>query len=406
VPFTSWTPPEFGLYSSTFYTALVGDSYPGDDTMVMRSKCFHDGMPIRIGPPNSELTVNSSFTPAMAVVNNGSYNDVMNCRLIITDSLGTALYDQQVVTGPLVPDDTAPVEFPSLFIGHVGAYTAMAITSCTDDFYPGNDTLRLTFNVTYEIMYDDGIYDGFYEVRYPHDNDKFYVRCTPTIPAPYAITGGRILVNVANQPFDHVMVCKDKDGIPDTTAELGRAENVSAPAAPGWATFDLDITQHDSSDIWMVIHWPDNGASFGVGADATPPIDLRSCLSSNQDTFRLWTAHDWMARLMQSPNVGVSEAAGTPLRFRLFGPTPNPFRSAVALSYEIASASNITLRVYDRTGRVVAVPVNGRVEPGQYHLAWHATDHTGRSITPGVYFCRLLNVDTGASAVRKITLVH
>jgi hypothetical protein len=256
-------------------------------------------------------------------------------------------------------------------------------------------------------MYDDGGYEAFYTVRFPHDNDKFYVRYTPTIPAPYAITGGRILANLASQVLDYVTVCEDDgSGRPDTTKELGRVENVSTPTAPGWIAFNFDITRHNTFDVWMVMHWPDGNSGLGVGADATPPIDLRSYLSSNQDTFRQWTAHDWMARLMQSPDVGVSGAAEAKLRFRLLEPTPNPFRSAVGLSYEIPAASNIALKVYDRSGRVVAVPVSGRVAPGRYDLAWHATDRAGRSVAPGVYFCRLLNVDTGASSVRKVTLVR
>ena len=113
-----------------------------------------------------------------------------------------------------------------------------------------------------------------------------------------------------------------------------------------------------------------------------------------------------MARLMQSPDVGVAEATERKLRFRLLEPTPNPFRSTVGLSYEVPAAANIALRIYDRTGRIVSVPVNSRVEPGRYSLAWHATDGTGRPVAPGVYFCRLLNADTGASSVRKITLVR
>jgi hypothetical protein len=408
VSFSKWTPPWFDLYEFEFYTALAGDSYPGDDTMVMESKCFHDGMPIRIGPPNREVTINSSFTPMVTIVNNGSYLDTMECDMVVTDSTGAVLYSDEVTTDPINPDDTVAQDFSPFQISKVGRYTATAITNCVDDFYLGNDTITFAFNVTYEIMYDDGAYDGFYWVG-RNDNDKFYVRYTPTIPAPYAITGGRIMVNLANQVFDYVMVCEDDgSGRPDTLAELGRVENVSTPTVPGWITFDYNINRYDASDIWMVIHWPNTSPSLGIGGDATPPVDLRSYMSSNQDTFQQWRGHDWMARLMQSPDVGISDVgtADGPLRFRLLEPTPNPFRSTVGLSYEIPAAANIALRVYDRTGRVVAVPISGRVEPGRYNLAWHATDHAGRPVPPGVYFCRLLNTSTGASAVRKITLVR
>lgn len=115
---------------------------------------------------------------------------------------------------------------------------------------------------------------------------------------------------------------------------------------------------------------------------------------------------NWMARLMQSPDVGVAEVAGAKPRFRLLEPTPNPFRSAVGLSYEVSKASHIALRVYDRSGRVVAVPVEGRAEPGRYDLSWRAADRKGRPFAPGVYFCRLVNLESGAASVRKLTLVR
>jgi hypothetical protein len=405
VTFEDWTPTRFDLFSSTFYTALAGDSYPGDDTMVMKSKCFHDGAPIRIGPPNRELTIGSSFTPAVTVVNNGSYDDVMQCLLVVRDSAGTVVYAESTTTGTILPDDTTAVQMPPTAMTQVGAYTATAVITCADDFYPANDTFRLAFDVTFEIMYDDGGPEAFYWVG-RKDNDKFYVRYTPTLPAPYAITGGRVYVNLANQTFEYVMVCEDNAGLPDTTAELGRVENVSTPTAPGWITFDFDITRNNASDVWMVLRWPNTSPGLGVGADAAQPIDGRSYFSSNQDTFYHWTTHDWMARLMQSPNVGVAAAAGTQLRFRLLEPIPNPFRSAARLSYEVPVASRIALKIYDRSGRLVAAPVSSRVEPGRYNLTWHATDREGRPVAPGVYFCRLLNFDSGASSVQKLTLVR
>ena len=403
--FANFTPDTFDMYRFVFYTALAGDSYPGDDTMVMKSRCYHDGAAIRIGPPNREVTVRSSFTPAVTAVNNGSYSDNMECLLVIRDSAGTVVYSESTATGTIAPDDTVSVSLPATSIALVGAYTATAVVKCASDLYPANDTFRLAVRVSYEIMYDDGGFEAFYWVG-RNDNDKFYVRYTPTLHAPYAITGGRIFVNLANQVFDYVSICEDAAGLPDTTAEVGRVENVSTPNAPGWITFDFDITRHDTSDFWMVMHWPNTSPGLGVGGDATPPIDLRSYFSSNQDTFRLWTTHDWMARVMQSPNVGTSGATGTQLRFRLLKPTPNPFRTAARLSYEIPAAARIALKIYDRSGRLVAVPVSGMVQPGRYNLSWRATDREGRTVAPGVYFCRLQNLDSGASSVQKLTLVH
>jgi WD40 repeat protein len=402
----SFTPEAYDLYRFVYSTALAGDSYPGDDTMVMQVKCFHDGTPALIRPPNAEVTVGHAFTPRVYVSNRGSYSDDMRCLLTVYDSAGGVVYAESLATGAIPPDDTLPVEFPPLSIDQVGAYSAEAVVTCTDDFYPANDTLRYEFNVTYEIMYDDGGWEAFYQVNYPHDNDKFYVRFTPTLDAPYAITGGRFYVNTPNQPFDYVMVCGDAAGLPDTTAELGRVENVSTPIAPGWIAFDLAINRYDNSDMWMVVHWPDAGPSMGVGADATEPVDLRSYFSSNANPLTPWTRHDWMMRLMQDPNVGVAGQAAERLRFRLLAPQPNPFQVSTRLCYEVPAQARIALKIYDRTGRLVATPVSGTAKPGRYAVVWNAKDDSGTPLAPGVYFGRLLNADSGVSSVRKLTLVR
>jgi hypothetical protein len=55
---------------------------------------------------------------------------------------------------------------------------------------------------------------------------------------------------------------------------------------------------------------------------------------------------------------------------------------------------------------VVAVPVSVQVEPGRYDLTWHATGRDGRTVAPGVYFCRLFNFDAGEASTQKLTLMR
>jgi hypothetical protein len=120
---------------------------------------------------------------------------------------------------------------------------------------------------------------------------------------------------------------------------------------------------------------------------------------------------DQYAYLIKTDSMGmvynaVSERRPSPLPEDMLTAEPNPFRSAARLSYEIPVAARIALNVYDRSGRLVAVLVSGQVTPGRYNLTWHATDREGRPVAPGVYFCRLLNLDSGASWVQKLTLVR
>lgn len=402
VTFRAWTPPAYGLYTSVFHTFCPGDAYPGDDTLIIKSKCFHDGRPEYIGPPFAENTVGQELVPSLIVRNNGSYTDALNGRLIIQDSAGTTLYNEIFTTGQLLPESSAVVILAGFTPTDIGPHRAIAIASTLDDFYPENDTLVREFSVTTEIIYDDGRPNAYYWVG-RRDNDKFYVRFTPTLPPPLSIRKGRIYVNMANQPFAYVMVCKDAGGLPDTNAVLQLVPNVVTPVAPGWLEFDLDITLRDDNDIWLICRWAEGSQAMGVGADNTPPIHLRSYLSSNQDPFQPWTRHDWMMRLTQSTDLGTEESPAPLRALRLFAPQPNPFTRQLALNYEIPFAAPVELKLYDASGRAVATLAHGIHKPGRHTATWNAD---AGELSAGLYFARLTLLSTGTTRVQKIVKLN
>jgi len=399
VTFSNWTPADYGLYDCAFYTVCPGDNYAGDDTALVRAKCFHDGRPEYVGPPFKENTVNQSLVPRVTVRNNGSYADALSGKLIIRDSAGATVYEEDFTTAQLAPESSAVMTLPEFTSADVGPHQAIAIAHSPDDFFPKNDTLVSDFSVTWEIIYDDGLADSYYWVG-RRDDDRFYVRFTPTLDPPLSLRGGRIYVNMANQPFEYVMVCKDDGaGRPDTNAVLQRVPNVMTPVAPGWIEFELDVTLRSSDDVWLISRWTDASAAMGVGADNTPPIHRRSYFSSNQDTFRLWTTHDWMMRLTQSVDVGVTDSPIEPRFLRLLAPEPNPFTRQIRLSYEVPVAGPVRLRLFDASGRVVATLADGEHRPGRHTATWHP--ETGR-LSAGLYFARLTQPSTGATRVQKL----
>ena len=97
---------------------------------------------------------------------------------------------------------------------------------------------------------------------------------------------------------------------------------------------------------------------------------------------------------------GVQEPQGpsqSPLVTRLYAPKPNPFRSALAIRYSLATEGRVLLRVHDLTGRVVRTLADGVMRPGRYSLNWNGADDRGRELARGVYFCRLTAGDFRAT---------
>jgi len=68
----------------------------------------------------------------------------------------------------------------------------------------------------------------------------------------------------------------------------------------------------------------------------------------------------------------------------IFQNYPNPFQSTTIISYQLTSASNVELSVYDISGRKVATLVNERQLPDRYEVEWNA-----EGMEAGIYFCEL-----------------
>ncbi|MEE9270944.1 MAG: T9SS type A sorting domain-containing protein [Candidatus Krumholzibacteria bacterium] len=64
--------------------------------------------------------------------------------------------------------------------------------------------------------------------------------------------------------------------------------------------------------------------------------------------------------------------------------TPNPFNPVTRLGFSIASAQRVHLAVYDVTGRLVDVIVDGVRQAGEHTVTWDAA-----GLASGVYFYRL-----------------
>lgn len=84
---------------------------------------------------------------------------------------------------------------------------------------------------------------------------------------------------------------------------------------------------------------------------------------------------------------------------------PNPFRSRVALSFEVPTSGRTSLRVYDVSGRLVRTVLDAMLEGPSWHDAtWDGTDGRGQRVESGMYFLRLESGDTRLG--RKVMMIE
>ena len=94
----------------------------------------------------------------------------------------------------------------------------------------------------------------------------------------------------------------------------------------------------------------------------------------------------------------VAVTAGELLRLRrqalpavtaLCGAYPNPFNPSTVLTYELATAGRVSLRVYGVTGQMVRELVDSEQSAGRHQIRWDGRDGRGFAVGGGVYLAEL-----------------
>lgn len=82
---------------------------------------------------------------------------------------------------------------------------------------------------------------------------------------------------------------------------------------------------------------------------------------------------------------------------------PNPFNPRTEISFALARAGRVELRIYDARGAVVRTLVAADLEAGGHTVVWDGQTDAGRPAGSGVYFCRVQADGLGETA--KLMLV-
>lgn len=82
---------------------------------------------------------------------------------------------------------------------------------------------------------------------------------------------------------------------------------------------------------------------------------------------------------------------------------PNPFNPSTTVSYDLPSAEQVTIVIYDVLGQEVRRLVDDAHAAGRYSIRWDARDNGGRAVGSGVYIAR---IDAGSfSQSQKMLLL-
>ncbi|MFQ6604402.1 MAG: FlgD immunoglobulin-like domain containing protein [Fidelibacterota bacterium] len=78
-----------------------------------------------------------------------------------------------------------------------------------------------------------------------------------------------------------------------------------------------------------------------------------------------------------------------PMTYALHQNYPNPFNPETKIRFDLGSAENVKLVIYDINGRVIRTLVNESFSPGMHLVNWNGTNDFGEPVSTGMYIYRI-----------------
>lgn len=102
-------------------------------------------------------------------------------------------------------------------------------------------------------------------------------------------------------------------------------------------------------------------------------------------------------------NFKISVDRSLPDKLMLYSNAPNPFNAATEIRFSVPEEADITLEIYDISGRSVRNLLDGKADAGYHSVVWNGLSDNNRELPSGVYFAVLKSGKT--SARQKLLMI-
>jgi hypothetical protein len=278
-----------------------------------------------------------------------------------------------------IPNSTSPNDILAVYWDDLNPETGGAVYSYVDSsnqrfivqwdavrhYYDGNPQ---TFQL---ILHEDGT------IIYQYHTVSEATDCTVGIESPAGTDGLQIVFNGAY--LHDELAVRISDASPVPWLSVAPLAGVVDPMSEVDLTVSYDAAGLSDGMYSAILELASNDQD-------EPTIDVPVTLTVSSDP------------------TGVGDTI-VPASFALGRPRPNPFGASTSIGYAVpAGGAQVSIDVFDVSGRLVRRLASGPRPAGRWVVAWDGRDAAGRRAAAGVYFYRM---EAGEfSEVRKVTLLR
>lgn len=214
------------------------------------------------------------------------------------------------------------------------------------------------------------------------------VRFTPTQPNA-KVTGAKIYTaTMSGAGACSAMVYTGKDMGGYVLPDVRKDKATFTPSSAGWVNVNFSTQPVISSGDFFVFVTSGYNPNVAIAVDNSMNYQDRQYGSDymTDDWYYMAVPGDFLIHAIVT-YIGVEEknAAGkTELKAM-----PNPILSRGNISYTLKAKSEISLNIYDASGKLVRTLEEGVFEAGTRTVNWDTRSNNGREVSAGKYFCKL-----------------
>jgi hypothetical protein len=114
--------------------------------------------------------------------------------------------------------------------------------------------------------------------------------------------------------------------------------------------------------------------------------------------------YGFFLRWSDSTKIVENKPEDYPFSFGFDQNMPTLVRHTMKLAYNLPASCDVSIKIYDCTGRLVSTIIKERQTAGKHTVIWNCQDTENRALCNGIYFAGL-QCDNGVD-VRKLVLLR